>query len=80
MKLCSTLLAALALATPAFFAAPVQAGILHKHPVITGIAAGVAAHHLAKKHGHGVLHHHPVMTGIAAGVAAHHLAKTHHKL
>lgn len=79
MKLRNALLAALALATPAFFVAPVQASIFHKHPTMTGIAAGIAAHHEAKVHGHGVMHRHPIMTGMAAAMAAHHMAKKHMK-
>jgi hypothetical protein len=75
MNLRLTLLAAAALAAPAFMAAPVQANILHKHPALTGIAAGIAAHHEAKAHGHGILHKHPILTGIGAGLAAHHIAK-----
>ena len=77
MTVRNTLLAALALATPAFLVAPVQASIFHKHPTMTGVAAGMAAHHMAKSHGHGFMHRHPMMTGVAAGMAAHHMAKKH---
>jgi hypothetical protein len=75
----NALLAALALATPAFLLAPAQASMIHKHPKMTGIAAGMVAHHEAKKHGHGFMHKHPMMTGMAAGLAAHHMAKKHGK-
>lgn len=72
--------AALALALPAFVA-PAQAGILHRHPKATGVVAGLAAHHMAKKSaqhgGHSLAARHPVATGVAAGLAAHHLAKKH---
>ncbi len=79
MKLRTTLLAALAVAVPAFAPLSAQAGILHKHPGMTGLAAGMAAHHMAKAHGHGFMHRHPMMTGMAAGMAAHHMAKKHMK-
>ena len=77
MKLRTLFLAALALAAPVFVQAPAQAGIMHKHPTMTGMAAGMAAHHMAKKHGHGMMHRHPMITGMAAGMAAHHMAKKH---
>ncbi len=68
-----------ALIVPALFAAPAQAGILHKHPKAAGIAAGLAAHHMAKKSAskghHGVMARHPKATGLAAGLAAHHALK-----
>jgi hypothetical protein len=79
MKLCNTVLAAIALAVPVFIQAPAQASIFHKHPTMTGAAAGLAAHHMAKTHGHGFMHRHPMMTGMAAGLAAHHIAKKHMK-
>ena len=77
MKLRNTLLAAVALAVPVFAQTPAQAGFMHKHPTMTGMAAGMAAHHMAKTHGHGMMHKHPMMTGMAAGMAAHHMAKKH---
>lgn len=65
---------------------PAQAGILHKHPVAAGAAAGLAAHHFAKKGAAGraangqrpnLAERHPVVSGVAAGVAAHHILKKH---
>ena len=75
---------AAALLAPAFFAFPAQAGILHKHPVMAGAAAGLAAHHMAKKGAAGRMAHgqrpnlaerHPILSGLAAGGAAHHMLK-----
>lgn len=63
---------------------PAQAGILHKHPVAAGAAAGLAAHHIAKKGAASraasgkkpnLAERHPVLSGIAAGAAAHHMLK-----
>ena len=65
-------------------AVPANAGILHHHPVAAGVAAGMVAHHMAKKSGRNRAAHgghrnfaqrHPGVTGIAAGVAAHHMLK-----
>lgn len=57
---------------------PAQAGILHRHPGAAGLAAGLAAHHMAKhSHGHGMMHRHPMLTGIAAAAATHHMLKKH---
>lgn len=68
-----------ALAVSALFAAPAQAGVLHKHPTAAGVGAGMAAHHMAKnsaaKGGHGMTARHPKATGVAAGMAAHHMLK-----
>ena len=71
-----------------FVSAPAQArSFAQKHPIITGAAAGIAAHHYAKKWGrrrtmHGrhrnFAERHPVLTGAAAAAAAHHVAKRHH--
>ena len=75
---------ALALLAPACISIPAQAGVLHKHPVLAGAAAGLAAHHMAKKGAAGraatgkkpnLAERHPMMTGVAAAVAGHHLAK-----
>ena len=72
------------LLTSAFLTVPAQAGILHKHPVAAGAAAGLAAHHMAKKgassraaHGKkpNLAERHPMATGVVAGVAAHHMLK-----
>ncbi len=61
---------------------PAQADLLHKHPVAAGAAAGLAAHHFAKKGAAGraargqkpnFAERHPVAAGVGAGVAAHHL-------
>ncbi len=76
----AALLAAGALLAPAFFGAPAQAkGLLHRHPVAAGAAAGLAAHHMAKKSAakghHGVMARHPKATGVIAGMAAHHALK-----
>lgn len=77
-----TAIAAVSACTPALFSAPTQANIFKKHPMMTGIAAGMAAHHMAKHsrmHGHhGMMARHPMMTGMAAGMMAHHMAKKHH--
>lgn len=78
--------AALALAAPAFLTAPAQASLLHKHPTAAGAAAGLAAHHIAKKGASSRMAHgkrpnlaqrHPLATGVIAGVAAHHMLKKH---
>jgi len=69
--------ATLALAASTAFVAPAQAGLLHKHPTATGVAAGLAAHHMAKHAHGGFMHRHPVMTGVGAGMIAHHMAKHH---
>lgn len=78
----TVLAAAGALLIPAFFAAPTQAkGLLHRHPGAAGLAAGLAAHHMAKKSaahgGHGMMARHPKATGVVAGMAAHHMLKKH---
>lgn len=49
--------------------------IIKRHPTASAAVAGVAAHHIAKKHGHGILHRHPVATGVAAAAVTHHMAK-----
>ena len=49
--------------------------LIKRHPMATAAVAGLAAHHLAKHHGHGIMHRHPVATGIAAAAIAHHMAK-----
>ena len=63
---------------------PAQAGILHKHPILGGAAAGLAAHHMAKKGAAGRMAHgqkpnmaerHPMMSGLAGAAAAHHMLK-----
>ncbi len=61
------------------FSAPAQAGILNRHHKAAGLAAGLAAHHMAKTHGHGMMHRHPIMTGIVAGGVANHMLKHHRK-
>ncbi len=84
MKLTLTLSALLPAALLLTATVPAQAGILHKHPVAAGAAAGLAAHHFAKKGAAGRMAHgqkpnfaerHPMATGIAGGVAAHHMLK-----
>lgn len=58
--------------------APAQAGILNRHHKAAGLAAGLAAHHMAKhSHGNGLMHRHPLATGIIAGAAANHMLKKH---
>ena len=49
--------------------------IIKRHPTASAAVAGVAAHHIAKRHGHGILHRHPVATGVAAAAVTHHMAK-----
>lgn len=65
---------------------PAQAGILQKHPVAAGAAAGLAAHHFAKKGAASraakgkrpnLAERHPIVSGVAAGAAAHHMLKKH---
>ncbi len=83
--------AALALTAPAFVsspalaqAAPKKPNMMQRHPKATGVAAGLAAHHMAKKGAKGkmaqgkkpnMMQRHPKATGVAAGLAAHHMAK-----
>ncbi len=78
------LLAASALLLAPVLTAPAQAGILHKHPALAGAAAGLAAHHMAKKGAAGraangqrpnMAERHPMLSGLAAGGAAHHMLK-----
>ena len=69
--------AALALGATAFVTTPAQAGFMHHHPGMTGVGAAMAAHHMAKHHGHGFMHHHPMATAVGAGLLAHHMAKHH---
>ena len=85
MKLTFTLSALLPAAALLLSATvPAQAGILHKHPVAAGAAAGLAAHHMAKKGAAGRMAHgqkpnlaerHPMATGIAGAAVAHHMLK-----
>ena len=85
MKLTLTLSALLPAAALLLTATvPAQAGILHKHPALAGAAAGLAAHHMAKKgaasraaHGQkpNLAERHPMMSGIAGAAAAHHMLK-----
>lgn len=76
-RVSSTLTAAIVVAASAISLLPAQAGVLHNHPTATGIAAGIAAHHMAKHAHGGMMHRHPMMTGLAAGAVAHHMAKHH---
>jgi len=59
-----------------------------RHPVATSVAAGVAAHHIAKKTGQNrtangghrnLAQRHPMATGVAAAAATHHVIKKHAK-
>lgn len=61
-----------------------QANPLTKHPLIAGAAAGMMAHHMAKKGAAGRMAHgqkpnmaerHPMLSGAAAAVGAHHILK-----
>src|SRR5205807_5717216 len=58
-----------------------------RHPVVTSVAAGVAAHHVAKKTGRrrtatgrrrNFAQRHPVATGVAAAAATHHVIRRSH--
>ena len=49
--------------------------LIKRHPTASAAVAGVAAHHIAKRHGHGIMHRHPVATGVAAAAVTHHMAK-----
>ena len=49
--------------------------IIKRHPTASAAVAGVAAHHIAKRHGHGLLHRHPVAAGVGAAAITHHMAK-----
>jgi len=73
----AVLSATLAVGATAFVSTPAQAGFLHRHPGMAGVGAAVAAHHIAKHHGHGILHRHPMATAVGAGMIAHHMAKHH---
>jgi hypothetical protein len=60
-----------------------RGNLLERHPVMTGVGAAAAAHHMGKnrlRHGRrpNFAERHPVMTGVAAGATAHHMAKKHH--
>jgi hypothetical protein len=57
-----------------------------RHPILTGVAAGAAVHHMAKHSGRSrrmrgghrnFAQRHPVLTGVAAGAATHHYMKKH---
>lgn len=59
-----------------------RGNFLERHPVMTGVGAAAAAHHMGKnrrRHGRrpNFAERHPVMTGVAAGAVAHHMAKKH---
>ncbi len=69
---------------PTLLCAPAQANPLKKHPMIAGAAAGMMAHHMAKKGAAGRMAHgakpnmaerHPMMSGAAAAMGAHHMLK-----
>lgn len=80
------LLVPVTLAVPTFAQAPKKGNLLQRHPKVAGVAAAVAAHHMAKK-GAGsrramgkkpnFAERHPMATGVAAGAAAHHMLKKH---
>ena len=48
---------------------------IKRHPTASAAVAGVAAHHIAKHHGHGIMHRHPTATGVGAAAITHHMAK-----
>ncbi len=69
---------------PMLASAPAQANPFKKHPMIAGAAAGLMAHHMAKKGAAGRAAHgqkpnlaerHPMLSGAAAAVGAHHMLK-----
>ena len=57
---------------------PALASFLHHHHKAAGIAAGLAANHMAKSHGHGFLARHHKAVGIVTGLAVNHMGKKHH--
>ncbi len=76
--------AAVAVLLPTLLCAPAQANPFKKHPVIAGAAAGLVAHHMAKKGAAGRMAHgqkpnmaerHPMLSGAAAAVGVHHMLK-----
>ena len=75
----ASMTAALAILMPTLISVPAHAGFLKRHPVASGVAAGLIAHHMAKKsakHGHrGFLARHPVATGVVTGALVHHHLK-----
>lgn len=84
LKAAPALTAAVAILLPSVLSAPVQANPLTKHPLIAGAAAGLAAHHMAKKGAAGRMAHgqkpnmaerHPMLSGAAAAMGAHHILK-----
>lgn len=75
---------AVAVLLPTLVSAPAQANPFKKHPVIAGAAAGMMAHHMAKKGAAGRMAHgqrpnmaerHPMLSGAAAAMGAHHMLK-----
>lgn len=75
---------AVATLLPTLLSTPAQANPLKKHPVLAGAAAGMMAHHMAKRGAAGRMAHgakpnmaerHPMMSGAAAAVSAHHMLK-----
>ena len=67
-------------------AAHAQTGFFHRHRVASGVVAGIAAHHAAKRGAAGraasgrrgnFAERHPILTGAAAGMATHHFLKHH---
>ncbi len=75
---------AAAILLPTLLSTPAQANPLKKHPMIAGAAAGMMAHHMAKKGAAGRMAHgakpnmaerHPMMSGAAAAMGAHHMLK-----
>ena len=63
-----------------------QHSVFHRHPNLTGAAAGYTAYRAAKHTGknrvargrhRNLMQRHPIATGVVAGMAAKHLAKKH---
>ena len=85
-KSIAALSAAAAFAGTALVPTAAQAGILHRHPHLAAAAAGIAAHHYAKKGAQSraaqgrkpnFAERHPILSGIGAAVATHHVLKHH---
>ncbi len=75
---------ATAVLIPTLVSTSVQANPLKKHPLIAGAAAGMMAHHMAKKGAAGRMAHgqkpnmaerHPMLSGVGAAMGAHHMLK-----
>ncbi len=65
---------------------PHKKSFIQRHPTLTGVAAGVATHHMLKKsaaqkkaHGQKLnwAERHPTLSGIGVGAATRHVIKKH---